>query len=302
MNKDLISKTLKFYNLSTKENPLVFFEDLIFKNSQINLRESFKKETVVTEGYYYVLEIKKDFYFEAWINKEDITDIINYDSYLDKVYNYNTLLTIDSLDKNLKSEKEGNALFIKKQLDILNACYDKLYHNDYTKNIEEKIKNKLNDLVNHLKFKYSYLEVCHKVYNRTKDDEPISSMFQCKPELKKSHFVKLYTLTIRLDLIDDIEIDETTFLDVLLSPKPSQDSKIVFTKANIIVANYLKLLEPLFNNFNAMSIEKSKMFFNKQGKPIKSGDLYTALSRNNGKNKDFINQIQTSLIALTSTF
>ena len=91
-----------------------------------------------------------------------------------------------------------------------------------------------------------------------------------------------------------IRIQKNKILDIL--------GKIIFNSKNHLIAHYLKEIEPFFNNLNSSTIEKSKCFYNKQGKLLTSTDLYTSLSRNKNNNLEYIKKITYQIHILQKAY
>lgn len=296
----LKNNTEKYFKLGTNESPFKFYEDLIFNEEYSKFSDAFYIETIYTKGYKLVLERTKEVWFEAWLNKLDITDMIHYEHYLKKVLKYNSKDAFEKLAVSLSKFNDDKAiLFLKQQLNILYSLIRKL---DEKENYQE-LKEELLLIVSDIDIRYSSFQITHKVFKKiTNEIESIYSIFQLKDGIKRSFFEKLYDATITLDLIDDVVIREELFIEVFTSPKPDPSSKIQFTKPNSTVALYLKEIEPFFDNFNSTSIEKSKNFLNKQGKIITSTDLYTAISRNKDKTNNDLIKIQKQISLLKKEY
>lgn len=284
----LKSNTKRFFKFGTIESPFKFYEDLIFNKECSNLSDAFYVETIYTKGYNLVIERNKEFWFEAWLNKQDISEMIHYEQYLNKVLKYNTKQALELLDELvLKLDEPVAKKFLNIQFNLLNSLIEK-YDEDMN-DCNPEVRTELISIISDINIKYSHYQLTHKALRKlTHRRDNIFSFFQIKSELKSSFFEKLYDVTITpLNLIDDIEISEEVFIEVFTSPKPL--SKIQFIKPNATIAFFLKEIEPFFENFNSTTIEKSSSFLNKQGKVLTSTDLYTALSRNKDKkDNDFI--------------
>ncbi|MCF1420847.1 DUF6617 family protein [Mangrovimonas futianensis] len=190
---------------------------------------------------------------------------------------------------------------IKVSFDELLSIYDKietLVEKDYF----EIVINHLNELIKDVKVLYApkYIEH-HKIFNKIKELNSSLSYFQCL-DLPYSFYEELYEVTYILDLIDDVIVSETDFIGTLIVEKGDKTNGISFIKSNPIVAHYLREIEPFFKNFNATTIESSGLFFNKQGKPLKSSDLYAALSRGKSSNQDKFNRISKEIETLKNTY
>ncbi|MHB1107917.1 MAG: hypothetical protein ACYCZ2_16300 [Lutibacter sp.] len=282
-----------------KNKPFKFFEDLIFNNSINSVLDLFYTQTIITENYNLIIERNKDFIFESWIGKNDTSDLINYNKHFKLVLNYNTKKSFECLDNYLKNlEESKKKIFLNVQLNLMFSCINKIESEDLN-DFKVVVLNTLFTIVSDIQLKFSHLISYHKVFIKTIDNSTnINSIFQPKPEIKRSFFKKLYNLSIDLDLIDDTIVYEDVFLDVFTSAKPQKDSKIIFIKSNPLAAHFLKEIEIFFNNFNAVTIEKSECFVNKQNKVLKSTDLYAALSRGKEGNQDYFNRINLEISAL----
>ncbi len=282
-----------------QNKPFKFIEDLIFYNSINSVLDLFYTQTIITENYNLIIERNKDFIFESWVGKNDTSDLIDYNKHFKLVLNYITKKSFECLENLEESNKK---IFLNAQLNLMFSCINKI-ESEELNDFKVVILNTLFTIVSDIQLKFSHLISYHKVFIKIQDNSTnINSIFQPKPEIKISFFKELHTLLIELDLIDDVVVDEDVFLDVFTSNRPQTISEIIFIKPNPIVAYFLKEIEPFFNNLNGVTIEKSKCFLNKQNKPLKATDLYTALSRGNDKNKDFLNRIDARISKLKETY
>jgi hypothetical protein len=274
---------------STTESPLEFFNQLLFFDGLKLVLNSFYSENAFTQGYRFINVANSNSIFTAWVNKDDITDMIHIEHYLVKVLKFNTKLAFDSLDKSLAKMEELEAKkFLIHQLNLLYSLIVK-YDTDEN-NTPPEIRTELISIISYINIRHSHYQLTHKVFRKlTNNPNSVFSFFQVKSEITTSFFEKLYDFATSIYLIDGDEISEEIFFDVFTSANPEPTSKVIFAKPNFIIASFLKEIEPFFENFNSVSIEKSKLFLNKQGKPLKSNDLYAALSRNkNTKNTNII--------------
>ena len=283
--------------------PFAFYDDLLFNNSISNVLNLFYDESKITENHHLVIERNKEFTFESWVGNNDISDMIDYDKHFKLVLNHNTRNAFESLDLllgNLEDPKKINCL--NSQLNILNSCIEKNKTADWNE-FNEIIQIELFSIITEIQLKYTHLITYHKVFIKIQDNKDgIDSIFSPKQEVKRSFFKKLHSLLIKLDMIDDIVVNEDVFLDVFTSVKPQIESQIRFIKPNPIVAYLLKSLEPFFYDFNAVTIEKSQYFKNKQGKLLQTADLYTAISRGKDKYPNEFNKIDLQISKLQKEY
>ena len=161
------------------------------------------------------------------------------------------------------------------------------------------VYQELLDLTGDMKLRFGPKIKSHTLFNKMKLINSSLSYFQCK-DLPYSFFADLYDTTYKLDLIDDVLVSEDNFKNTFTSPEPK--NKILFSKANTIVAFYLKAIEPFFDNLNAGTIETSNCFVNKQGKKLNSTDLYTSLSRGKKKNASYKHKINQAIQSLKDSY
>ena len=282
-------------------NFLQFYFDLAFNNEVNNIQSRFigNKEllkgdsTYLAEDETYIIELgdpseSKTIYITREIYLQDILDVKKKELYVNLSNHINKLKETD--------KKDTLVSFFGDFLMIYNKAESQQEEKYFT-----QIINDLEVIIKDLKIFYQNIVEHHKFYNKVVIQNNTLSYFQYK-ELPVVFFEKLYDITIQLDLIDDIEIEERTFIDLLTLPKSKSDIKVSFIKPNPIVAYYLKQIEPFFNNFNAITVEKSQSFINKQGKPLKSTDLYAALSRGKKSNEEYFKKIDSLINPLKKEF
>ncbi len=287
---------------STTESPLEFFNQLLFFDGIKLVLGSFYTENSFTKGYRFINEANTEFTFTAWVNKDDISDMIHIENYLVKVLKFNTKLAFDSLDKSLVKMEEMEAIkFLTHQLNLLYSLVVK-YDTDEN-NTHPEIRTELISIISDINIKYSHFNLTHKAFKKlTNNPDSVFSFFQVKSEITNSFFEKLYDVTISLDLIDDVETSEDLFIEVFTSAKPEPASKIKFIKPNLPIAFFLKEIEPFFDNFNSTTIEKSKSFLNKNETVLTSSNLYKTLSINKDIQTNYITKIQYEINLLKNQY
>ncbi|MGC4041207.1 MAG: hypothetical protein QM710_10580 [Flavobacterium sp.] len=288
--------------MDNNQNLLHYLYKLLFLDGIEELMSTYlNNKDLVAEGYDYFEQsgyyMKLDL-IESNNNNADliVSGIVDRQAFLnrflllnrDRLYNY---------FKNLENESPDELeVFLNEYYNLLSNYHNKA--NSDNGNYSTPIRNEIETIVNDLRIQFPIIEY-HKVFKiLTKVNDSIS-IFQPK-ELKASFFEELYSITCNLDLIDDVLVPEEMFYDVLVSSKPNSESKILFIKKNSLIAYYLKELEPFFYNFNPVSIEKSKCFYNKQNKALNSADLYTSLSRSNNNDEIYFKRITEKINQLKS--
>lgn len=300
--KELIKNTQKFLKLGDALFPFKFYEDLIFHNGIKNIHDSFYIQTIYTSDYKFIQELNSEFIFEAWLNKDDISDQIDIEHYIVKVLKFNNKQAFETLSKSIIKMDETEAKrFLILQLNLLNSLVEK-FDTDMS-NVYPEIRNDLISIISDINIRYSHYQLSHKAFRKlTNNPDSVFSFFQVKSEITTSFFEKLYDVAISLDLIDDVETSEDLFIEVFTSAKPKQTSKIKFIKPNLPIAFFLKEIEPFFDNFNSKTIEKSKSFLNKHNTVLTSSNLYTTLCRKKDKNSPILNRIQNEIDILKNQY
>ncbi|MCM8569548.1 hypothetical protein NE848_09160 [Gramella jeungdoensis] len=263
------------------QNPILeFYFQLAFEDKIQELKNSFLGNEYFEKNGYTYLNSPYDYYLkeEMVIDGNDPTftvDSIDREEFFKiqlKEERQNLFQQINSL----KAHNSKNAL--KVILDDLKLIYEEIESKDREDVYINIVEDELIKVIYRFSKEFSSIISYHPIFTVLKPVNPNESYFQVK-DLKTSFFQKLHTETSIINLIDDVQVSEKDFIDVLTSPKPS--ATIRFIQPNYQVAYYLESIGVFFHNLNPKSIEKSKAFYNKQNKPIKKQDLYTALSRKN---------------------
>lgn len=271
---------------STIESPFEFYNQLLYYDGIKIVHNNFYQDNQFTKGYRFIQEENSEFSFIAWINNEDITDIVDSDRFFKKVINSNTFFSLQLLnEKTEKLQDDERKIFIIKQLNELNSFLLKLksIKTDYNQECTV-INEELINVIKNIFFKYNSLQIGHKLFDTIVNPRnTANSFFHCK-DYPMSFYKKLYDITKNLLLIDDTETSEDDFINVFTSSNPfALNSKIQFTKNNNLVSYFLRKIQPFFENLNFTSVEISKCFYNKQNKLLTATDLSTALSRGQKK-------------------
>lgn len=288
---------------------LQYFEPLFFGRGVEAILDSYiKNEKLIGLGYEYIPQ------HGGYFKEEMIYDGPDAEFYMDCI-NKDDFFTSELKDlqetlfRNLEKEKVNMPEDSFKN--FLSQVYDKLLI--YSKRAKEnktedelmvywqKIYMTCNSMSEDFKLNYSALIPEHPFYNFfLKRQKTVYAFFSPNDRLKSSFFKDLYELSYELNLIDDGEINEVDFIEVFTSPKPQK--KIYFIQNNYVVAYFLKQIEIFFNSMTSTSIEKSKCFFNKQGKPITKQDLYSAFKRGKGKIGHWENHIDEEIEELKNSY
>lgn len=288
--------------MEEQKNTLEYLDNLLFLDGINHLMSTFiGNKSILDEGYsYYPGDknyVRMDLIESPNGGDSDIiASIITRNDFFLQYLNNNKHNLYNQLKKN-----EFNSTFSVDLKNIYNSLNKYIKKNVLIENeFKDIIESHLIDLIKDLRIQFPIIE-SHIVFRFLNQNEGFISYFQYK-DFKASFFEELYEVTYKLDLIDDIEVLEETFYNVLTASKPNPEQRIIFNSKNHLIAHYLKEIEPFFNNLNSTTIEKSKCFYNKQGKPITSSDLYTSLSRNKGKDLDYIKKISYKIHLLQKAY
>ncbi|MBR9847492.1 MAG: hypothetical protein GYB35_15945 [Algicola sp.] len=266
---------------------LSFYNDLLFTYGISSIKDSFVGNKILKDkGYSFIQEY--DYHMKDEMVEDDnvmptfVTDIIKREDFLSRLMQFENSSIYSELEAqlNLQVDKKEKSKLLNQFLDDLKVLLRRI------DNIEDKdseaIKTSLIKITSTVKQRYESIVSNHVVFKYLVKDTDIT--FFKNKNLKYSFYQELYELTYSLYLIDDIVIEESHFIEAFTSPQPSTlSNKIRFSANNMIVSYFLESLKPFFNGYNHTTIEASEVFLNKQGKVLKSTDIYASLSR--GKNK-----------------
>lgn len=285
---------------------LSFYFDMLFINSIQSVKNSFLGNTTLrNNGYSYLQEYK--YYIKEEIVEDNgtmpvfTTDIIKKEDFLERLLNFENTSIYNIVETEISSNqnKETKTNYLNNIYDELQVLLKRVLK---LEDIEVRlIEDKLIEAINNLKDRYSSIVAYHYVYKYL-INESDATFFKNK-NLKYSFYVDLYELAYTLYLIDDTEIEELDFISAFTSLNPQiLVNKIRFSKNNYITAYFLESLKPFFNGFTHIAIEKSKVFLNKQNKPLNSTDIYASLSRGKNKIDCEKSQIDVQIIKLKNEY
>lgn len=297
INEIEIQKNTSLYFVpNTIEFPFAFFQDLFRYNGKENLVKSFHFKTIYTRDYKLVSHYNEEFSFESWLLISDISYQLNFENYCKKVIYDNAIDSLKIIDNVYELRNIDFKGYINNGLNVLQQLMNLLG----TANFEDyyDLENIITQISQKIKLKYNEDVKAHKIYRLNDLNQESNSSFIPLGQLKKSFFIELYDITLELDLIDDVETSEESFIDILMFSSTDVECKIKFIKANGIVSHYLKSIECFFENFTPISIQKSGKFYNKQNKILTSTDLYTSLNRDREKNLNYKEKINNSMNSL----
>lgn len=267
------------------KNSLDILNRIVFRGDENIFRNDFyQDEELLNNGYNFVSEIKSDIYFEAYVkfpkNNAQEVDIIDYENYI----KLRIRKVFDEIQVELGLQKSLDAVLFKNLLfnlfDELTSIFKKAIRDP-----ESLIIKEILTLSDKSRFKYSHIIESHRFYDlRIPNTNLTQGFFQPKEELKMSFFNELYFAFIDYRIIDSEISSPENFTDLLISPNPM--NQIQFNVNNYIAVYILDKLSEFFYDLNAYSINKSKLFLNKRGKPLLTTDLNTARTR--GKEKEYI--------------
>jgi len=279
---------------------------MLFVNSIEHVKSSFIGNSTLQKNDYSYLQEYKYYIKEEMVEDNGtmpvfVTDIVRREDFLERLLNFENTSIYKNIEANVSAKKteEDKVTYLQKLYDDIQVLLKRVLklENDEVRLIEDK----LIEIINNLKDRYSSVIKYHDVYKYL-IKESDATFFENK-DLKYSFYQDLYELTYTLYLIDDTEIDEVDFINAFSSPNPQiLENKIRFSKNNYVVAYFLESLKPFFNGFTHTAIEKSGVFLNKQNKPIKSTDIYASLSRGKNKIEDEKAKIDTYILNLKNEY
>ncbi len=287
-------------------NVLSFYFDMLFVNSIEHVKNSFiGNATLLKNGYVYLqnqnYHIKEEMVEDNGTTPVFVTDIIKKEDFLERLLNIENTSIYTAIENEISliEKKQDKTIYLQKNYDDIQVLLKRVLklENDEVRLIEDK----LIEIINNLKDRYSSIVSYHDVYKYLIQESDVT--FFKNKNLKYSFYQDLYEIAYTLDLIDDTEIEELDFINAFSSPNPQiLENKIRFSKNNYVVAYFLDSLKPFFNGFTHIAIEKSEVFLNKQNKPLKSTDIYASLSRGKHKIEDEKHKIDTHILNLKNEY
>ena len=260
---------------------LQYYFTIAYEDKLIDLTKSFYNSGLEEKGFFYNKDRDEYVSFDMLVDSDDpIFDItvINKEKFISLELNKNKKIFIEDLkSKQETSEEKDFTSFLSGVYNDLNGIYIKLgefrgqvYYDMVIVHLESVIKD--------LRSLFWLVLQHHKIFNVILSSTDGISFFETK-DLKRSFFIKLYELSYKLNLIDDTEVDEVTFIDVLTTPKIDLEKQIKFSAPNYLISHFIDEIGVFFNNLNPKRIGESGMFLNKYNKPILASDMYSAKSR-----------------------
>ncbi|WP_438710751.1 hypothetical protein ACSTS3_18735 [Aquimarina muelleri] len=292
--------------MQSLNSSLAFYFDMLFVNTIESVKDSFiGNATLKGNGYSYIQEygyfMKEEMVDDDGKMPVFVNDIINREDFLERLLNFENTSIYQSIEVEIsvKQPDQDKAAYLQKVYDDIQVLLKRVLklEDDNVRLIEDK----LIEIINNLKDRYSTVIAYHDVYKYL-IKESDTTFF--KNRISNYSFYKdLYETSYSLDLIDDVEIEEYDFIEAFISPKPQLlENKIRFSKNNYVIAYFLDSLKPFFNEFTHVAIEKSGVFLNKQNKPLKSTDIYSSLSRGKNKIEYEKTKIDSSILKLKNEY
>jgi hypothetical protein len=280
---------------STKERPLLFFEDFLEESNFKEFQDNFYSNVINPS-------------FKAYRNLGYI-EYLN-DVYVDPKDEKVRIYFIDRLEITLK-----NQVSISKEL-IDHWIEEYLNRNESANNYISNQKSKLVFLKNSLNFKKSTNELIIQYLNQIDTyllnfgpfdiketfiqvESPIiypRTLFGLKSHIKRSHIEELYEVSCDSKIINNEVVSFNTFYNVLTcTPSEKPNEKIKFLADNQIVAYFFKCLESYFRDLKPTVIVKSELFLNRKENEFTAGALDTALTQSKGKPTAILEEIKTEI-------
>lgn len=258
--------------VSSKVNPFAFFQYLISNQGLTHFENDFYKDCDKfggidcnrEEGYRTLSTYSID-------SNNDITN-----TFTEKQYFIEYLETISQRE----SDKSYNLILERvRELVHSNSEYDKYlnFHLNELSILQRKT-NQLNIrkmfftvLINELEIKVNKIRKDISLLNGRKPipKSNLDKSYFGAENLKSSHLRELYQISIKYDIVDDLEFTEDEFINFFSSENPYKDNlKFVFNCNNIFAINYIDKLRLLFKNFGYSTISKSESFYSQKGKTL----------------------------------
>lgn len=241
--------------------PLRFFIEFIQNDEILNFENKFYNYPINPsqipnrdEGF---IEYQKDFL----IDDEEGRVIEYFSVKLKRLLETQANISYNYLYKR-KKEKEYEGIFENQFLELQISEIG---------NLREKSDNLphasiLLEILDVLQFKMKSLMYQDKLIKRNiqKPKKTTSPFFENKKKTTIHRLKKLFENILEIDLIDEEEVSEETFIEVFTSVNPIKHNKAIHFKANNYKAHYfLRELSAHFENLKPAQIAKSESFYSK---------------------------------------
>lgn len=273
--------------MKSSNSALSFYFEMLFIDSIQTVKNNFVGNSTLLKNEYTYYKDHNCYIKEKMVEDDGkmpifVTEIINKHDFFDRLLDLENTSILQIINANLSSKlsDQEKVIYLTKIYDELKILLSRALILEDTETL--LIEDKIITIIENLKTRYPKIIAYHQVFKHLIKESDVT--FFKNKDLKYSFYQDLYELAYIHYLIDDTEIEEADFIDAFISPNPMLlENKIRFSNNNYMVSYFLESLKPFFHGFTHTAIEKSKVFLNKQNKLIKSGDIYTSLSR--GKNK-----------------
>ena len=130
----------------------------------------------------------------------------------------------------------------------------------------------------------------------TQESDGYKPPFKIKHGYPAKSFIALYDLLVENFYIEDDEISEAAFIDIISGAETTEHIK--FLVKNGLVVNFLESISYIYTEFNARIIENSGRFYTKQNTVITQTNYNTSKSRISADEANSIEKMRTSILQL----
>lgn len=268
-------------------NPISFFENLILENRFSYHKENFFREAI-DELYNPLLDKENDLIYYYDINSlgETVKLSFSFQNYLRRLLRKEFKSTIELIDE-IRSKNDDD-VFTK----ILNSLVGKIdYINKEGSNLKyfEIAFKPLAEIRNRIEKGYfgSNTEIAAL-------EKPKESL-KVKADYSNFFFYDLYNILIENYIIDEFQVNEEDFFEILTIPNCNKQLK--FLVENQIVVTFFEAIKPIFIDFNAKLLENTKRFITKRGSLITQSN-YNRNKELSSKNKLLANELTNRISEL----
>lgn len=249
-------------------NPISFFENLILENRFSYHKENFFREAI-DELYNPLLDKENDLIYYYDINSlgETVKLSFSFQNYLRRLLRKEFKSTIELIDE-IQSKNEEDVF--KKLLNSLVGKIDYISKEGSNLKYFEIAFKPLAEIRNRIE--KGYFGSNTEISAIEKPKEPL----KVKADYSNFFFYDLYNILIESYIIDEFQVSEEDFFEILTIPNCNKQLK--FLVENQIVVTFFEALKPIFIDFDAKLLENTKRFVTKKG------SLITQTNYNRNKN------------------